>query len=245
MRVSEFLIAIATWLESSDNEALMLAEYNEPTLQAVAKSCVAAATILRQGAVEAEQIEPAAPPVLTPEALDHLNMVISALDKSPNLDLQKSASVIDELLLTIAAPPKWAEKFSQMQDTRLEVLKEQYQRTKRDLDDVNRVKESIEAIDKSPMFKEYRIQEAPLSTRSCPDHAGALLARVGAAMDGSSVWQCQLDKRTYNFNTGFTNEKGDKIPGGEVQEQTPKYHTQPHAIFDTREDRLTGYTPTK
>lgn len=240
MRVSELLTAIAAWLESPENEALMLAEYDEASMTSVAKTCVAAAEILKRGAEEVEALEPPEEAKLTPDALDHLNQVITAFDQSDNVELQRTASVIDELLLTIASPPKWAASYKEAQENRLDVLKAKYEDTKKQLDIMNKVKESAMGIDKSPMSKQYRIMEAPLSTRTCPDHAGGLLARVG-----ENMWQCQLDKKVYNWNTGFTNERGEKVPGGDVANQTPMFHPQPHAIFDTREGRLNGYTPNK
>lgn len=238
MRVSELLMTVAKWLESPDCEAILLAEDDLDCLDSVVKTCITAAAILKKGAEEAEALEPQREPQLTPEALDHLNQIVTAFDSSGDADLQKTASVIDELLLTIASPPKWATSYKEAQENRLDVLKAKYEDAKKQLDEVNKVKESAKAIDKAPMFKEYRIMENPLSTRTCPDHAGGLLARVG-----ENMWQCQLDKKVYNWNTGFTNERGEKVPGGDVANQTPIYHPEPHAIFDTREGRLNGYTP--
>lgn len=240
MRASELLLTVAKWLESPDCEAILLAEDDVDCLDSVVQTCVAAAAILKQGAAEVEAIEPTEEPKLTPEALDHLNQIITAFDQSGDEDLQKTASVIDELLLTVAAPPKWASSYKEAQENRLDVLKAKYEDTRKQLEVMNKVKESTIGIDKSPMMKQYRIMEAPLSTRSCPDHPGGLLARVG-----ENMWQCQMDKKVYNWNTGFTNEKGEKVPGGDVANQTPMFHPEPHAIFDTRESRLNGYTPNR
>ena len=240
MRVSELLMTVAKWLESPDCEAILLAENNVDCLDSVAKTCIAAAAILKQGATEVEALEPAEEPKLTPEALDHLHQVISAFDSSGDKDLQKTASVMDELLLTLATKPNWASTYKEAQENRLDVLKAKYEDAKKQLDEVNKVKESAKAIDKSPMFKEYRIQEHALSARSCPEHAGSQLARVGEGM-----WQCQLDKKVFNYSIGYTTDRGEKVPGGSVELQTPLYHPEPHSIFDTREDRLNGYSPNK
>lgn len=238
MRISELLIAIASWLESPENEAILLAEYDDKCLEAVAHTCVSAAEILKQGAAEVEKIEPEKDHSLTPEALDDLNAFITAFDKSGDAELQKAASVLDELLLTVAVPPSLIENHKKAQENRLDVLKQKYEDAKKQIDEVNKVKESAKAIDKSPMFKEYRIMEHPLSSRSCPDHAGAQMGRVG-----ENMWQCAMDKKIYNYLTGYTDEKGNKVPGGDVAEQTKMYHEEPHALFDTRESRLNGYTP--
>jgi hypothetical protein len=76
----------------------------------------------------------------------------------------------------------------------------------------------------------------PLSTRCCPDHRGAQMARVG-----DSVFQCPVDRRTYNFEEGYTDYQGQRVPGGSVAGQTPAsadYGGIPHRIFDTRENIL-------
>jgi len=75
--------------------------------------------------------------------------------------------------------------------------------------------------------------EAPLSTRYCPDHPGVQIARVG-----EHLWQCELDKKSYNFETGFELNNGSKVPGGDVAQQTQGLNLPYHAIFDTREGRL-------
>lgn len=233
MRVSELLTAIASWLESSENEALLLSEYDEKCLEVVAEACIHAADILKQAAEQTDKIEPPAETKLTTEALDHLNKIITAFDTSDDEDLKKTASVIDELLLTIATPPDWVSNYKEAQENRLDVLHDKYKATKEQLDRVNKVKESAKAIDKSPMFKEYRVMEHALNTRTCPDHPGAQMARVG-----ENMWQCAMDKKVFNYLTGYTTEKGEKVPGGDVAAQTPEHYVEPHAIFDTRETRM-------
>ena len=61
------------------------------------------------------------------------------------------------------------------------------------------------------------------------------MARVG-----EHVFQCDLDKKTYNYESGYQLQNGDKVPGGNVENQTQGVSTPFHAIFDTREGRL-GY----
>lgn len=76
----------------------------------------------------------------------------------------------------------------------------------------------------------------PLSGRHCPDHRGTQMARVG-----DRVFQCPIDRKTYNFETGYTDYQGQRVPGGSVAGQTPAsadYGGIPHRIFDTRENIL-------
>lgn len=235
MRISEMLTAIAAWLESPDNEAVLLAEYDEECLKAAAQICVNAADVLKKGAEEIEKIEPPEESNLTSEALEELAEMANSFDESGDPNLKRTASVIDELLLTIAAPPAWATQFKEAEEKKIDILKQQYQDPKEVLDEVNKVADSKKAIDASPYSKEYRIMESPLSSRSCPDHAGAQMARVGEHM-----WQCELDKKVYNYETGFTDSKGNKIPGGSVAAQTPNEYPEAHSIFDTRDARLQG-----
>jgi len=71
-----------------------------------------------------------------------------------------------------------------------------------------------------------------LSTRYCPDHVGVQMGRVG-----ESIYQCPLDGKAYNWDTGYTDYEGNQVPGGSVAAQTPDSsgYGIPHRIFDTRE----------
>jgi hypothetical protein len=237
MRISEMMTAIANWLEAVDNEALLLAEHDEVCLNKTAEFCVRAAQILRQGAEELEQLEPAVEPQLTSETLDQVGNLATALDASGDEELQKAASAIDELLMTIAAPPAWYDHYKKTYDQKLGDITRRYQATREQLAEVNQVSEAQKAIEKSPMTKQYRIQQHALQTRSCPDHPGEMLGRVA---DGE--WRCMLDGKVYNFALGYTDEKGNKVPGGSVALQGPSdlmEHSRP--VFDTRQERLYGY----
>jgi hypothetical protein len=231
MRVSEMLQAIASWLESPNNEALLLAEYHEDSAKVVAESCVLAAALLKNAADQVSEIEPPEPSKITPESIEEIAALAAALDASGDEGLKKQASVLDELLLSIAAPPP--NDRQDLLDARTEELKKKYEGTSKELREVNKIADSEKAIEKSEMTKQYKILEAPLSTRYCPDHPGVQIARVGEHM-----WQCELDKKSYNFETGFELNNGSKVPGGDVSQQTQGLNIPYHAIFDTREGRL-------
>lgn len=235
MKTSEMLKAMARWLENPNNEALVLAENNEATLTVVAEACVEAAQILKLCAETVDVIEPPVSAVNS-ETISTLAEIASAFDESGDPELMKNASAIDELLLTIAAPPQWAEQYKEAQESRIDVLKQKYDNTKKELHDVLKVSDTKKAIEDSPYSKDYRIMEHALSTRTCPDHAGAQMARVG-----ESMYQCDLDKKVYDYRTGYTDEKGDKVPGGDVAAQTPNSYAEPQSMFDTRETRLNGF----
>lgn len=235
MRTAELLNAMASWLESSNNEALLLAEADPKCMQVVAESCVLAAALLKRAADEVDVLEPPTESVITPESIDETAALAFAFDQSGDPQLKKVASVIDELLLTIASPPGALADKKAADYHRIEELRKKYQGTREKLHEYNKIGVSEKAIEKSNFTKHYNILEAPLSSRYCPDHPGAQIARVGEHM-----WQCDLDKKTYNFETGFELNNGSKVPGGDVAQQTQGLETPFHAIFDTREGRL-GY----
>jgi hypothetical protein len=233
MRISEMLNAIASWLESSNNEALLLSEYNEDCMKVVAESCVLAAALLKQAADEVEEIEPAAESKITPESVEQIASLAAIFDASGDSELKKQASVLDELLLTIAATPSLLSEKKAAGEYRLEELAKKYKNTNKELAETHKLADVEKKINDSQMTKSYRILEHPLSTRYCPDHAGAQITRVGEHM-----WQCGLDKKVYNYESGFTLENGGKVPGGDVANQTQGVGVASHAIFDTREGRL-------
>lgn len=71
-----------------------------------------------------------------------------------------------------------------------------------------------------------------LSTRHCPDHIGVQLFRIA-----EGIYQCPMDGKEYNFQTGFINYKGETVPGGSVSQQTPtssNYGGVPAQIYDRR-----------
>ena len=177
MRISEMLYAIASWLESPDNEVLLLAEYDNECLKVAVESCIEAAFILKNAAEKVDDIEPPEESNITAESLDGLAQIATAFDTSGNLDLKKQASVIDELLLTIASPPNIFAERKDLEDNRLEELKKRYQQPRKELEKINKIVDSVNAIEKSDFMKDRKIIETSLNTRTCPDHPGAQMAR--------------------------------------------------------------------
>jgi hypothetical protein len=78
--------------------------------------------------------------------------------------------------------------------------------------------------------------EGALSTRYCPDHRGLQTVRVS-----ESVYQCPVDGKMYNYNSGYVDYQGQRVPGGSVAEQTPStrsYSSVPMRIYDSRSNIL-------
>lgn len=234
MKLSEKLKVVAEWLSSEDNE--LLAEATDTQLDTLALSLVHASETLREVAEEISITETPAPSTITPDNLAELAAIAAEFDASGDEMLQRQASVLDEILHTLAAPKDYVFNFKKAEDAKLDVLKKKYHVPNEELAENIGVKEAVEAINDSPMYQKHKVTrplEASLSARTCFDHPGAQLARIG-----EGEWQCSLDHKIYNYETGFTDLKGDKIGGGSVSEQTPKYHDESHQLFDSRAQRL-------
>lgn len=228
MKLSEKLLLVANWLEDSENDILVNAEYDEKCLNAVASAFIKAAEAIKECSEEVKELEPS----VTPEFLEEMAAVAQAFDESDDNLLKKQASVLDEILITLAAPKDYLNNFNKGEDDRLEQLKKKYKDVKVKLDDINKVSDSLKLIEEAPAYKKYRPMEAPLSQRNCPDHAGVPAFRVG-----ENTVQCVLDKKVYNYDTGFTLLNGSKVPPTSVSEQT-KLPEIAHTIFNNRENRL-------
>lgn len=240
MNLADKLLVVAEWLEASDNE--LLVEATEEQLDDIALAFVEAADVLRTTAqnLDADETsetsaEPAAE--LTSMELETIAALADKFDASGDDTLMRQASVLDDILCGMAAPRNYVFNFKRAQEAKLDVLKQKYKDVKQELDeDVGR-KEAVEALKDSPMYqapKEGRPLQYSLDTRTCLDHPGAQMARIG-----EREFQCSLDHKIYRYDgTGYTLLDGTKIPGTSVTEQTPKYHNNAHQIFDDRDGRL-------
>jgi len=230
MKLSEKLLIIASWLEHEDNAVLVDAENDDMCLNIVASALTEAADAIRACVEDVKLIEP---DVMSAEALSEMAAVATAFDESGDELLQKQASVLDEILLTLGAQKGALEVSKKLEENRIVELKKKYQGIKEQHDEMNKISDSVKAIEKAPIYKEYRILESPLNTRYCPDHPGAMIARVG-----EHQWQCMMDHKLYDFESGYTTLNGNKVPGGGVDKQTPVHQDQGQMMFDTRQDKL-------
>ena len=179
---------------------------------------------------------------ISEESIDELGALAQALDDTDDEILKKQASAIDELLMTIGANPKVKGAFKKAEDEEIQRLRakyrddageREYKDVKAQLDKENNAAEAIKAVEQR--IKRYRPLEAPLSTRYSPDMPGVSLARIA-----DSVYQCPVTKKIYDYRSGYTTVKGNKIPGSEVSNQTQHMGelAQEHMNFSTREDTL-------
>lgn len=175
--------------------------------------------------------------------IEEMGAVAQAFDESGDPLLQKQASVIDEILLTIGADPKAQMAFKKAQEDEIERLRakyknvnnDQYTKAREQEQKEIKVNEAIKDIDEK--IKKYRPMEASLSSRYSPDMPGVSLVRIG-----DSVWQCPITKKIYDFKNGYTTSKGNIVPGTDVSNQTQNlgFRGQEHMMFSTREDTLNG-----
>lgn len=233
MRISELLTAIASWLENPDNEAITLAEYDDDCLKVVSESCVQAAAILKLAAEETDLLEPKEDSNITSENIEGLAAIATEFDESGDPRLQKQASLIDELLLTISASKDFLKNKRAAEDYREKDLKKKYEDAKK-FQDKNINREELEKrIDKSEYMKDYSPMEFGLKSRYCPDHPGVSVIRLS-----DSAIQCPLDRKVYDYEIGFKLENGGKVPGGTVEEQTKLDTHQQSSAFFSREERM-------
>ncbi len=176
------------------------------------------------------------------EGLEMIASLASVLDQSEDPSIQKVASLLDDILLTIGAPKGSLTAIKNAEDNEIEKLRSKYRSEqleklytegKIQQDKENGSDEAIKAIEHS--VKSYRPNEHALSTRYSPDMPGVSLMRIG-----DNVFQCPVTKRIYNYESGFTNLNGDKVPGGSVSNQTQQLGDRlpEHSNFSSREQIL-------
>lgn len=164
--------------------------------------------------------------------LDGLVALADSLDEKGMI---KEASVIDELLLTINSNKQFKQTFKKAQEEEIEKLRKKYRSEASEVKTATPeyVEDARKAIDDK--VKTYKPLEAPLSTRYSPDMPGVSMMRVA---DG--VYQCPITKKVYDFRSGFTTAKGNKVPGGDVSLQSDmiEYDNPASTVFSTRNDVL-------
>lgn len=231
MNLSDKIKIVAEWLENENNE--LLEEASDENLNLLAEAFVDAANSLKKAAekisIEEDELG------FSYDTLQEMAVIAEAYDNSGDPELQKQASVLDELLLTIAAPKDYVANFRKIEEQRTALLKEYYKKSKEESDNLNDVKNTLTALDKSEVFKNRKPDSSLNSTRVCPEHSTPLL-RVGGTSEGS-IWQCTLDHKIFNYQEGFTLADGTKVAPKSVSNQGYGLEMNTTQIFDNREQR--------
>lgn len=230
----------------SEHPLLVKAEESgsEAIIDIIASTLTKATFAIDDAIEKIEKVAELANGELDEEALEEMAAIATEFDKSGDPLLMKQASVLDQILLTIGAPKGAKDAFKLAEDKEIEKLREKYRaealeksykESKVEHDKDNKVSDAAKAI--SDSIKEYRPLEASLSARTCPDHPGAQMQRVA-----DYTYQCSLDKKVYNYQSGFTTMKGNKVPGTDIAAQTQSLgdRASEHMSFDTRESKLNG-----
>jgi len=178
---------------------------------------------------------------LSEEDLDLLAKTAEELELSEDPHQVKIASVLDQILLSIGSSFSDKNAIKKAQEDEIsrlrakyrdEAIQELYNEKRQKQHDDMKTAEIDKAVEEG--IKQYRPLEGSLSTRYCPDHPGASVIRIA-----DYTYQCDLDKTIYNWTEGFSTMKGNKIPGGDISNQSQSIQ-QPSASvnFTTRENRL-------
>lgn len=204
--------------QEAENLLQSLEDPNHPLLIAAEESghellLESTAQILAQAAEDIKTLKEVTAMLSSEDELDILAAMASELDWSDDPKLQKRASVLDNLLLILGdkrfgeIKATAEEELSRLREKNLPDPKSKYNHPDKKLAEIAKVI--------SEKVKPYRSLEAPMQTRYCPDHPGEGMTRIG-----EGLFQCLLDKRQYDYKNGYTTLKGNKIPGGDVAEQT-------------------------
>jgi hypothetical protein len=239
-KLSDKLQKLANSFEDVDNELLVLADEDgdDRVLSVISEAVVAMASILKTAKdfidhSEQKRVE------INSDDLEKLVAIAGEFDDSGDPELVRQASVIDQLLNDFA----YKRAAQSQEEIELEKLQNKHKDERREQlysgikDNLHKQIEADEAVKKiQDQVKEYRPLEHPLSTRTCPDHFGTMMARVS-----DDVYQCPLDHKVYNWRDGFTTMKGEKVPGTSVDQQTQGLTDsvrQQTTSFETREQKI-------
>jgi hypothetical protein len=226
---SEKLLALAAWLEDSNNELLVEVDGDDNKLAAVAEALIGAADVVKNAAKKFDKEI-----LITAEELEILSVVAGEFDNSGDEELIKQANAIDELLYTISNNHSLA-ALKKAQEDKIEQIKDKYKAIKPIIDDINKISDAVKDVKESHVYQPTRVKSQDLSQRNCPDHNGVGLVRIG-----EGEWQCSLDRKVYSWSQGFTDLHGKVYPpqGVENQSRMMLDHRNESAIFDSRASRL-------
>ena len=244
MAISIDMRVLARKLEKSSDELLANAAAKGPdVLEKVSTAIVAASTLLEQ---VADDMDENASFSITPDQLNEIAALASAFDESKDPLLKKQASVLDELLLSIASPKNAVamtrkateDEVNRLREERRKARREEaYEAPRKAHAEMNNAEAVAKAVEQQ--VKRYVPLEAPLQTRYPPDRPGGQMTRIT-----DHVYQDIDTGIIYDYKAGYTTQKGNKIPGGSVENQTRQlgdYRNQGSSLFETRESLMGRY----
>lgn len=156
--------------------------------------------------------------------------IADLLDASGYFDVANKVDLAIRLLSNNNKAVKLADYFDESGFTKIANI----------IDEINQ----IEEYGFFPKVRESEEEEAPikpldkisLSSRYCPDHRGVQAIRLD-----DQTYQCPIDGKMYNYETGYTDYDGQRVPGGSIAAQTPttsNYGGIPIQVYDSRSNVL-------
>ena len=224
-----------------ENHPVLMSISNDKVMNTVASALVTSSAIFKIAISNIEEMVESCASEFDEQDIDAISMLASEFDSSGDEFLQKQASVLDQILLNFAghkallADKKAAEEEVDKlrREYREKARDAAYSKTRETLEKDIKAADSIKAI--KEQVKTFRPLEHALSTRHCPEHPGTGVIRIG-----ENIYQCEMDKRIYNYQEGYKTMKGNEIPGSDVSEQTRSLGDRvlEQMSFSTRETRL-------
>lgn len=244
MAISLDLRELAIKLEKSSDDLLVNASLKSPEVfEKVATAVAAASTLLED---VADDMDANSDYRMTEKQWDETVATIKAFRETGDEFLKKHASAMEEILLSIGAQKNAASQARKVTEDEINRLRAERRRSRMEEayvkpgeahhDMWNSVAQA-KAVEQQ--VKRYVPMEAPLQTRYPPDRPGGHMTRIT-----DHVYQDITTGIIYDYKAGYTTQKGNKIPGGSVEDQTRQlgdYRNQGSSLFETRESLMGRY----
>lgn len=235
---------LAKKLEKSSDDVLVNASLKSPKeFERVSMAVAAASTLLEE---VANDMDNQASFSITEQQLDELAALASSFDESNDPLLRKQASVIDELLLSIAAPKNAIAAANKATADEIKRLREQHSKGRRE-EAYDAPREALHKMENAAgqakaveqQVKRFVPMEAPLQTRYPPDRPGGQMTRIT-----DHVYQDIVTGIIYDYKAGYKTQKGNEVPGGSVENQTRELgdsRNQGTSMFESRQSLMGRY----
>lgn len=211
----DIIKSTASWIENPDNEIFGLLEYDDDSLNIMARAAVIASAVLKKAAMDIQVISGVADTNKYEkdivDAMNELKVIADELDLSGDEKLMKKASVLDEILVTMASSVEAQENLKRNFEKKIAEIKA---RSKSN-GSFSQIKTSTEARSNEKSGHEARPLEASLSTRYCPKCGGGMTFPTG-----EDEVTCTLCHAKVNYREGYTKPNGTRVPGTSADRQT-------------------------
>jgi hypothetical protein len=208
---------VVEYLQSADNDLLISIDHDDDKMVEVASLLAMASELI---CLASDIVDDTTDEHIASELIEDLASIASAFDASEDEMLIKKASVLDELLFSVAADKTLLLQNKIAATQKLKDLRDKFRSSKKELSTRQKLRKMNHSDEMEKRVESSGVLDADkratpmrhaLDARTCPDHAGTQLKHID---DG--VWQCTLDEKIYNFKDGFTLYNGEKVSGGSI-----------------------------